>query len=125
MAQREIVDVARTTWASRPLLEMPLAWPDRGRAALTTLGETLYGNTSPEQAFDSSAPIGLLPGPALAIRLPGLPRGALRLTLSGDELILRVGPYRRHLLLPQQLRGITSIKATREGDRVIIRMKEG
>ena len=60
--------------------------------------------------------------PAVVIELPGMPKNALQITLSGDELIVRVGPYRRHILLPEGLRG-ASIKATREGDRVVVRRR--
>jgi arsenite-transporting ATPase len=61
--------------------------------------------------------------PAVAIELPGLPRGAVHLTLSGDELIVQIGPYRRHVLLPDGLRGVTGIKAMREGDVLIVRRR--
>jgi hypothetical protein len=57
----------------------------------------------------------------VALDLPGLPREALGLTLSGDELIVRAGPYRRHLLLPEGLRGVTGIKATKQGETLIVR----
>ena len=122
-AQHALADSVQTTWMPRLVFRMPLTWPDRGLAALTALAQTLYADTSPETAFDGVPPIELLDGPALSFRLPGLPRGALHLTLSGDELIVRVGPYRRHVLLPEQLRGITSIKATRDGDRVIVQRR--
>lgn len=119
-SQHALAESAQATWVPRPLFCLPLTWPDRGIAALTALAQTLYADTSPETAFEGMPPIELLDKAALSFRLPGLPRGALRLTLSGDELIVRVGPYRRHVLLPEQLRGITSIKATRDGDRVIV-----
>jgi arsenite/tail-anchored protein-transporting ATPase len=60
--------------------------------------------------------------PAIAIELPGLPKNALQLTLSGDELIVRIGAYRRHILLPEGLRG-GAIKATREGEYLIVRKR--
>ena len=43
-------------------------------------------------------------------------------TLSGDELIIRIGAYRRHILLPEALRG-GAIKATREGEYLIVRRR--
>ncbi len=61
------------------------------------------------------------PEPQVAIDLPGLPREALGLTMSGDELIVRVGPYRRHLLLPEELRGVSAIRATKQGDTLVVR----
>lgn len=122
-SQRAVIAEARATWPDQTMLELPFATQDRGIAALTTLGQHLYGDQMPTAVFASSGPIDLLPGPALALRLPGLPRGALRLTLSGDELIVRIGPYRRHIHLPESLRGITAIKASRDGDRVVIQRR--
>jgi len=60
--------------------------------------------------------------PALAIDLPGHGDSALQLTLSGDELIIRIGAYRRHILLPEALRG-GPIKATREREHLIVRRR--
>jgi arsenite/tail-anchored protein-transporting ATPase len=80
--------------------------------------------TQGSATLDAPAPIAeqLAGEPAIVVELPGMPKGALRITLSGDELILQVGPYRRHILLPEALRG-SSIKATREGERVIVRRR--
>ncbi|HWQ13518.1 MAG TPA: hypothetical protein VNL77_11995, partial [Roseiflexaceae bacterium] len=61
--------------------------------------------------------------PALVVDLPGLPQGTLQLTLSGDELIVAIGPYRRHVLLPEGLRGVTAIRATREGSLLVVRRR--
>ncbi|HMP41935.1 MAG TPA: chromosome partitioning protein, partial [Roseiflexaceae bacterium] len=63
------------------------------------------------------------PEPALVIELPGLESGMLQLTLSGDELIVRIGHYRRHVLLPANLRGISNIRATRDGDLLLVRRR--
>ncbi len=60
------------------------------------------------------------PTPTVALDLPGLPREQLGLTLSGDELIVRAGPYRRHLLLPDGLRGVSAIKASKQGDTLLV-----
>ena len=40
-----------------------------------------------------------------------------------DELIVRVGPYRRHILLPDSLRGTSAIRATREGEHLVVRRR--
>jgi arsenite-transporting ATPase len=109
------------TWPGRALLRFDQP-PDVDQAALAEVGAQLDG-VGAKPAAD--APIAEAWGgtPALAIELPGLPQGALGLTLSGDELIVRVGPYRRHILLPEGLRGTTAIRATREGERLIVRRR--
>lgn len=107
------------TWPSRPLARLELHADQPGLAALGTLGAQL----------EAGAPPAVVPiaetwqnVPAVAIELPGLPTNALQLTLSGDELIIRIGSYRRHILLPEALRG-GAIKATREGEYLIVRKR--
>jgi anion-transporting ArsA/GET3 family ATPase len=110
---------AAAIWPSRPLARLELHADQPGLATLSALGAQL----------DHGKPAAVIPivdtwqgAPAIAIELPGLPANALQLTLSGDELIMRIGAYRRHILLPEGLRG-GAIKATREGDFVIVRRR--
>ena len=113
---------AASVWSSLPVLQLPLG-AERGADALRGLGERLFDDRLPEQLLAAQPPIRLVEGPAFALNMPGLPRGQLKLTLSGDELIVAAGPFRRHLLLPEALRGTRAIKATREGDDVLIRVR--
>jgi anion-transporting ArsA/GET3 family ATPase len=115
-------DEAAMLWPSRPWV--PFTTPNvEGLAGLAGIAPELAGCFPVE---DPPLPIreqhrGT---PALAIELPGLPKGALGLTLAHDELIVRVGPYRRHVLLPDSLRAASAIRATREGDLLVIRRRE-
>ena len=112
---------ARAAWPGKPLLSFTLPESADGLAPLDAIGERLdaggAGRAIPPiaESWDGA--------PALAIELPGLPKGALQLTLSGDELIVRVGPYRRHILLPDGLRGTGAIRATREGEHLVVRRR--
>lgn len=120
--QRALLTDAAAIWPTRSLLRFELP-QGLGLDGLRQVGAQLAGQNSTTP--DPPAPIAEQPtggGLAITIELPGMPKGALRITLSGDELILQVGPYRRHLLLPEGLRG-ASIKATREGERVIVRRR--
>ena len=110
------------TWPTRNLRQFDIHDEGLGLAALGSIGAQL----DPEEAHPPTAPIAesWQGAPAVAIELPGLPAKALQITLSGDELIVRVGPYRRHILPPDGLRGVTNIKATREGERLIIRRRQ-
>ncbi|MDZ4720607.1 MAG: ArsA-related P-loop ATPase [Roseiflexaceae bacterium] len=118
----EIPEETATLWPTRPWIPFP-APTTPGIAGLTSLGPALAScdpldlPAAPIQDRHQGAP-------AITIDVPGLPKGALGLTLSGDELIVRIGHYRRHILLPDGLRGTTSIRATREGDLLIIRRRE-
>ena len=117
--QAAIYAEVRATWPSRPLTRLDLHADQPGLAALDTLGAQLETGMPLERVPIGETWQGL---PAVAIELPGLPTNALQLTLSGDELIIRIGSYRRHILLPEALRS-GAIKATREGEYLIVRRR--
>lgn len=124
--EQEVLAMVEHTWAPRPVLRLPHSQPVDGIAGIHQLGEMLYAGAPPESISSAVVPIEYYDGvdPFVSINLPGLPREALGLTLSGDELIVRVGPYRRHLLLPDSLRGTSNIRASREGDRLVVRLRQ-
>lgn len=122
LQQQEIyLSEAQKLWPSRPFVrfEAPAA---PGLAGLERIAPQFAaaGPRAPVAGPISEVSQGQ---PALVIELPGLPNGALGLTLSGDELIIRIGHYRRHVLLPDGMRGTTSIKATREGETLVVRRR--
>ncbi len=123
--QHTVLASATTTWATRPLLHLPFHAPSAHLDDLTTLSQEIFAGRSLDNLLASITPVeyGNGPPPFIAIDLPGLPREALRLTISGDEFIVRAGPYRRHMLLPAGLRGNPNIKASREGDRLVVRLR--
>ncbi|NTU84041.1 MAG: chromosome partitioning protein [Chloroflexales bacterium] len=124
--QAATISQAGAIFHGRPVYGLEaVATPD-GLETLTRLGLRLYGADSPLPGPPLNPPVtvGGLPEPYITLDLPGLPREALGLTLSGDELIVRAGPYRRHLLMPEGLRGITAIKASRQGEKLIIRPRK-
>jgi arsenite/tail-anchored protein-transporting ATPase len=117
--QAAIQSEATAIWPNRPLARLDLYADEPGLAALGTLGAQIAIGAPPAVVPITETWQG---APAVAIELPGLPKNALQLTLSGDELIIRIGSYRRHILLPEALRG-GAIKATREGEYLIVRRR--
>lgn len=118
-AEQAVIAQASATWPEHVVhgfghtSATPPALASGGAAALAAVPIT------------ASAPIGYSyqNNPAVVIDLPGLPRDALSLTISGDELVVRIGPYRRHVLLPPALRGIGAIRATRDGNQLVVRRR--
>jgi hypothetical protein len=121
--QAAVAAEAAALFAPRPLLRLSAGATPRDATALAAVGADLYAGADPLDLPEPAAPLRLggPPDPFVALSLPGLRREELGLTLSGDELIVRAGPYRRHILLPDGLRGSTNIKAARQGDELIIR----
>ncbi len=123
--QRAVAEEARNIWSPRPILQLPGDLPTYGYQHFSTLGAAVYANHSPATTHISAAPIEQAeePEPFIDISLPGARRESLGLTISGDELIVRVGPYRRHLLLPEGLRNQSNIRARRDGERLVVHLQ--
>jgi anion-transporting ArsA/GET3 family ATPase len=123
--QREIITEAETIWSPRPVFQMPLNTSEAGINVLQEIGQAIYASHAPEETYGTAMPIeyGNEQDPFIAIKLPGLPREELNLTVSHDELVVRAGPYRRHILLPKALRKTNNIKASRKGEQLIVRLR--
>lgn len=125
LEQQRIVQAEAGRLWGLPVLGLPIAAAAGNFEELAQTGYHMYQGHALAQLADITAPISYsLDGqPAIAIMLPGLQRDALSLTMSGDELVVRVGPYRRHILLPDGLRGVTNIRASREAGRLVVRQR--
>jgi anion-transporting ArsA/GET3 family ATPase len=119
--QAALLDEAAAIWSARPLLRLDMSATAGGHMPLLLAGRAM-GDAG---AVTVRSPIGndYRGEPALTFELPGLPQGAIGLTLSGDDLIVRVGSYRRHVPLPSRLRGVRAVRATREGDLLVVRRR--
>ena len=74
---------------------------------LRTFGESLYGTTDPTAMLHDGDPLSVTRSRGayvLKLELPFADRDDLEVGRHGDELLVRVGPYRRALLLPDSLR---------------------
>ncbi|MDQ3611629.1 MAG: ArsA family ATPase, partial [Actinomycetota bacterium] len=111
-AQAVQLAAVRADAGSLPVLEVPYrAAEPVGLAALTGLGQALYGADDP-----AAAPVGgpelltvsrTTDGFELSLALPLARRSELGLTRSGDELVITVAGHRRVLALPSALRRCT------------------
>jgi len=75
---------------------------------LSTLGAALYGDTDPLAMLHDGEPMGIERQPSgrrvLRIDLPFVGSDELEVSRVNDDLHIRVGPYRRAILLPDSLR---------------------
>jgi arsenite/tail-anchored protein-transporting ATPase len=74
---------------------------------LREFGRTLYGDDDPARHHADVSPLQLErteAGDVLSVDLPFTDRDELSLGRREDELLVRVGPYRRSILLPDSLR---------------------
>jgi arsenite/tail-anchored protein-transporting ATPase len=96
-------------FAPVPVLRVPLQPTEQvGLAALRGFADALYDDEDPTARFGASDPLGVRRTAdgdlVLEIGLPFTEHDDLELGRSGDELLVRVGPYRRGIVLPDALR---------------------
>ncbi|WP_322487601.1 ArsA-related P-loop ATPase [Chloroflexus sp.] len=119
LEQAAVVAAVAARWPNLPLLRLPFHATPHEPAPFATIGKGLLHPPAP---LPPPIGIGSQTDPFISLLLPGVAREDLTLSVSGDELIVSLGPYRRHLLLPAALRG-APIRAVREGDRLTIRQR--
>ncbi|MGC8801919.1 MAG: ArsA-related P-loop ATPase [Chloroflexus sp.] len=120
LEQETVLAALAARWPNVPLFHLPLLATPGSVAHFATIGQSLF---HPPIPLPPPITIGPIHDPFMSLYLPGVAREDLSISVSGDELIVSLGPYRRHLLLPTTLRGVP-IRAVREGDRLTIRRRE-
>jgi arsenite-transporting ATPase len=116
-------------FAPLPVLEVPLQPTEMvGFDALRTFADAVYGDEDPTARFGRSDPLRVQRRGAemvLELDLPFAERDELELGRRSDELLVRVGPYRRAVVLPDSLRRRRVAGARLEGGRLAVTFDEG
>src|SRR2546421_6521395 len=88
---------------------------------LERMGKEVYGDKDVMDVLNVDEPIRVRKRGAsyvLSMRLPFAGREDLDVHRRGDELYIKVGPYKRNLMLPQTLQRLTVRDASFLGDRL-------
>ena len=95
-------------FAPVPVLRVPLQPTEQvGLAALRHFADALYDDEDPTARFGTREPLAVRRQDdrlLLELKLPFTAHDDLEVGRTGDELLVRVGPYRRSLVLPDALR---------------------
>jgi arsenite-transporting ATPase len=106
--QKQNIELIKEAFGELPMLRAPMFDRDvSGLDALHRLGETLYGDRNPAEVMFKGTTHRIMTddngGYRLIVPLPFADKNDLDLYRSADELTLRVGPYRRNIVLPYAL----------------------
>jgi arsenite-transporting ATPase len=122
--QEALVDV-RDTFAPVPVLQAPYFEQEvRGDAMLDRLGDALFDGRDAGEVLHGSFTQALVvgrDGASLRLELPFADKGELQLKKVGTELVVRVGPHKRTMMLPPALTGYRPAGATFEDGALRIR----
>src|SRR4029453_7977672 len=122
--QAEHLAAVHESFEPVPILEARLF--DREMVGMGLLGEMadeVYGERDATSVLYHDDPISVRKrdgGYILEMRLPFVTGGDLDVHRRGDELVVRVGPYKRNLLLPQTLKRMVVRGANFEGEQLEI-----
>jgi arsenite-transporting ATPase len=113
--QRRYLRQAEAYFQPVPILTVDLFGEEIvGYGSLKVLAERIYGPADPLARFITEAPYGLIKQDGsyrLRLKLPFVVKQDIELSKTSDELILRIGSYKRHILLPKQVAARTSVRA--------------
>ncbi len=122
--QAEHLATVHESFAPVPILQARLF--DRemvGVPLLLEMGQEVYGELDATSVLYEDDPIRVRKrgtGYVLTMRLPFVSREELDIHRRGEELYVRVGTYKRNLILPQTLRRMAVHEANLAGDRLEI-----
>ena len=94
-----------------------------GKEAMARLAKVIYDELDPTEVFYREMPYSIIKKDGvyqLAIKLPFISKKDVEIYRVADELIVRIGAFKRHILLPKQVAGSDSIQARFEDDRLTI-----
>jgi arsenite-transporting ATPase len=118
--QQQHLEKAREYFSPVPLLPVNLFGGEViGYRHLEKLADKIYGAKNPLDRFFKEAPYHFSKennGYRLKLKLPFTLKKDIELNKRADELIIRIGGFKRHILLPRQVVPLNSVKAKLEDE---------
>jgi len=108
-----------------PILKVPMLSDQvLGMAELSKLAKEVYGSLNPEQILYADTPYTfrkLGEDYFLDIKIPFLTKKEVELSKRNEELVVRIGGFKRHVLLPRNIAARQPSGAKVERDKVVIK----
>jgi arsenite/tail-anchored protein-transporting ATPase len=112
-----------------PILRVPLFDQEvLGREMLVKLADTLFGDGDPARLLYTGKPHAIektAEGYVLTLPLPLVRKEAVDMTRTGDELIIRIGNFKRNVILPRALAALEVSEARFDGSDLRIGFAKG
>jgi len=125
--QQDHLAEARTFFNPVPIFPVDL-FPGEifGYSELSKLADQIYQDTNPLERLFKEVPYRLSKKNGtynLQLKLPFVSKQDLELNKLHEELVIRVGGFKRHIMLPRQVAALNSIKAKMEGEYLTVQFK--
>jgi len=118
-SQSRYLKLADEYFSPVPILPVSLLQSEPlGKENLTKLGADIYGEHDPTQHFYHDQPYEFrqMNGQfVIRIKLPFISKEAIELNRLPEEMIVRVGEFKKHILLPRHVSAYENVKAKMDG----------
>ena len=118
-SQRRYMDLAEEYFSPVPIFPVALLQNEPlGSERLKKVGNDLYGNNDPTTHFYTEQPYEFTQKDGtfiIAIKLPFLAKDEVELTRLPEEIIIRIGNFKKHILLPRHVSTYKDVKAKIDG----------
>ena len=119
-SQKNYIKKAESYFSPIPLFPVNLFRGEvLGFDSLKALADQIYRDKNPLERFFDGEPYSFVKVNGkyqLRVKLPFIGKGDVELNKISDELIIRVGSFKRHVMLPRQVAASNSVKAKLEGE---------
>lgn len=109
-----------------PVFKVPLLQEEVvGLEKLEKLAQLVYGEEDPSKVFHKEIPYKIEQREGkyvIRIKAPGIKKEAVSLVKGEEEIVVRVGNFKSHIMLPRKLRNLEPEKAKVEADEILIFM---
>lgn len=127
--QHKYLQKAETYFHPLPLIPVNLCQGEIvGYERLKAFGDKIYGDKNPVDHFFREEPYDLFKENGcykLNLKLPFIAQNDVELSKTADELIVRMGSFKKHILLPRQVALMEEISASRNGEYLQVTFQGG
>jgi arsenite-transporting ATPase len=118
-SQRRYLKLAEEYFSPVPILPVNLLQSEPlGKRNLAKLGADIYGEHDPTQHFYHDQPYEFQQRNGqfiIRIKLPFISKETIELNRLPEEVVVRVGEFKKHILLPRHVSGYKDVKAKMDG----------
>jgi len=124
--QRKYLEEIRSYFGSVPVFEVPMMEGEVvGTERLEELSDLIYGDRDPSEVFYREKPYEIYSEEdhyVIRIRAPFISKERVSLIKGEDSLVVRVGNFKSHIMLPRKIRDLEPGSAKIENGHILVRL---
>jgi arsenite/tail-anchored protein-transporting ATPase len=126
--QRQYVEEIASDFHPVPVIKLPM-FPEEvcGLARLESFAKMLFGDEDGSRLMVNAPAMGFQKlnndEYRLNIAMPFAPKEQINVLRQNEDLIIRIGTFKRHVLLPRAIQGLDTAGAAMDGEQLVVKFK--